>query len=74
MGSRRMATVKPPGWKNTKKAKQSSLHHATARNTKMNIQAGPPQKAICKNEKSFRLWLIPLSPLLFVVLVTSFLS
>ena len=72
MESPKMATVKPPGGKNTKKAKQSSSHRATARNTKMNIQVGP-QKLYVKM-KSFRLWLHPLSPLLFVVLVTSSLS
>ena len=67
MESPKMATVKPPGWKNTKKAKQSSSHHATARNTKVNIQVAP--KTICQDEE-FQTVVNPLSPLLFVVLVT----
>ena len=59
-----------PRWKSSKKLKQSSSYNGIARNTKMDIQVSK-KKTVCKNEKTFRLWLIPLTPLLFVVLVTS---
>lgn len=44
MESPKMATVKTPGWKNSKTAKQRSSSHAISRNTKMNIQVGQKKK------------------------------